>query len=168
MMLDFDCCCHVHLRLRRCTAVAAVIDTDFISRDSVAGEPTSYETLTSEGHRVRMLTFALMHSMPLFRPLFARPCSCHQQGIERCRCHDRQAAAELMGALQCSKNSDALPSCRHDAAVASRWLCGNRFLSASRQSCMAQCLLMCLDSAVPVGLASSRTVEKPFCLALTS
>ena len=88
MMLDFDCCCHVHLRLRRCTAVAAVIDTDFIPRDSVAGEPTSDETLTSEGHRVRMLTCAdaLLAIVPTE---FGLPCSWLQQVIERYHREDR-------------------------------------------------------------------------------
>ena len=73
MVLHCDSCCQVHLRLRRCTATASAVGTDLMPRASVTGEPTSDETLTPAAHRVRMSTYALMHTHAILPTDFCSP-----------------------------------------------------------------------------------------------
>ena len=61
MVLHCDSCCQVHLRLRRCTAAASAVATDFVQRFCVAGRSRSDVTLAFDSRPVRMPTCVLMH-----------------------------------------------------------------------------------------------------------
>ena len=73
------------------------------------------EASACDSRRVRMPTYALMHTLPLCSPLFARTCCRCRPRIDRQRWSDRLAVAELMRARHCSVESDAVGPCRHDA-----------------------------------------------------
>ena len=168
MMLHCDSCCQVHLRLLRCTAAASAVATDFLQRFCVAGRSMFDEASACDSRRVRMPTYALMHTLPLCSPLFARTCCRCRPRIDRQRWSDRLAVAELMRARHCSVESDAVGPCRHGAHGGFTLALPSPLCFCSMQTCMSKTLCMCFAAAVLVMSVSSRTCEKPLGLALTS
>ena len=168
MVLHCDSCCQVHLRLRRCTATASAVDTDFVPRAYVAGRSMVDVTSASDSRRVRMPTCALWHTAAIVLTAFCAPVL--QMPAERRpamltrptgSCRARESSPLQRGERCCQ----ALPSC-----------CGGGFKLAlpsplcfcSMQTCMSKTLCMCFAGAVCVMSVSSRTGEKPVWLARTS
>ena len=72
-VMMINSCSQVHLQLRRCTAAASAVATDYVQRFCVAGRSMSDVTWACDSRRVRMPTCALMLSAALVPTAFCAP-----------------------------------------------------------------------------------------------